>query len=457
MSYRILLVDDDETNLVFTKRLLSTNGYAVFTATSADEAIGILERSKSDFALVLLDHHMPGKNADVAIKEIKQKNPNQQVVVFSMDDTRETMREDFKAGACDFLYKNADNEALLGAIANFCEKYESDYRTIRSADFSRDERSAFIRQTGMIGVSNELFELSQKVRRVAKSQASILINGESGTGKELVARAIHSHSPRSNQPFVALNVAAVSSTLLDSILFGHKRGSFTGAVADHPGKFKQADGGTLFLDEIGDLKPELQVKLLRVLQERSITPVGSTKDVPVDVRIVTATHKDLKALVDQGLFREDLLYRINTVTIETLPLRERQDDIEPLVAYFAQEISKENRFEKSFNRRCLEVLKEQPWRGNVRELRSFIERHLIELEVKEILPEHLTSLSSNSKELSDPVTMQEIDDHIVDVKREFIRKALNETTSKAEAARRLGVAPNRLHYFLEKLGLRAES
>jgi DNA-binding NtrC family response regulator len=374
-----------------------------------------------------------------------------------MDDTRETMREDFKAGACDFLYKNADNETLLRAIGDFCAKYETDYRTIRADDFSSDERSAFIRQTGMIGCSKQLFELSQKIRRIAKSQATVLINGESGTGKELVARALHSQSLRANKPFVALNVAAVSATLLDSILFGHKRGAFTGAVADHPGKFKQADGGTLFLDEIGDLNSELQVKLLRVLQERSITPVGSTKDVPVDVRIVTATHKDLQALVDQGLFREDLLYRINTVTIETLPLRERPDDIEPLVAFFSDEICKQNGFEKSFNRRCLDVLRKQPWRGNVRELRSFVERHLIESDTREILPEHLSVLKGESTGTSEPITMQEIDEHVENVKREFIRKALNETDSKAEAARRLRVAPNRLHYFLEKLRLRNEA
>lgn len=454
MSYRILLVDDDETNLVFTKRLLTSNGYSVITATSADEALGILARAKNDFALVLLDHHMPNKTADVAIKEIKQQNPNQQVVVFSMDDTRETMREDFKAGACDFLYKNADNETLLRAIADYCAKYESDYRTICADDFSKDERSAFIRQTGMIGCSSKLFELSQKIRRVAKSQATVLINGESGTGKELVARAIHSQSPRADKPFVALNIAAVSATLLDSLLFGHKRGAFTGAVADHPGKFKQADGGTLFLDEIGDLNPELQVKLLRVLQERSITPVGSTKDVSVDVRIVTATHKDLNSLVDQGAFREDLLYRINTVKIETLPLRDRPDDIEPLVAFFSEEICRENGFQKSFNRRCLDILKKQAWRGNVRELRSFVERHLIESEAREILPEHLSIQVDETKETSAPITMQEIDEHVENVKREFIRKALTETSSKAEAARRLRVAPNRLHYFLEKLGLR---
>jgi DNA-binding NtrC family response regulator len=453
MNYRILLVDDDIENLKCNKRLLATAGYSVITASSAREAIEIFSKSRSDFALVLMDHHMPGMNGDEAIQAIKNLEPNQQVVVFSMDDTREVMRANFLSGASDFLDKNADNQILLAAVAGYCLKYEEIYRTIRIGNIEPNERIKAIREAGMIGRSDQLYDLCKQTKRIAQSHAAVLINGESGTGKELVAQAIHKMSKRSNAPFVAINIAAESAALLDSTLFGHKKGAFTGATIDHPGKFKQADGGTLFLDEIGDMNIDLQVKLLRVLQEKKINPVGSTREVAIDVRLVCATHKNIEKLVEQGLFREDLYYRINTMIIRTAPLRERTEDIEPLIAQFTAEICQQNGFRKVFNYRCLEIFAQQPWRGNVRELRSVVERHLVDSEVREIGPENLSPNLFTSKLVNSPQTMEEIDLHITGVKRELIRKTLVSSTTKAEAARKLSVAPNRLHYFLEKLGL----
>lgn len=307
----------------------------------------------------------------------------------------------------------------------------------------------------MIGKSESLFELCKRIQRVAPTSASVLILGESGTGKELVAQAIHKCSQRNKGAFIAVNIAAESSTLLDSILFGHKRGAFTGALADHPGKFKQADGGTLFLDEIGDMSLDLQVKLLRVLQEKVITPVGGTREMPVDVRIVAATHKNLEKLVELGLFREDLYYRINTMLMRTDPLRERAEDIEPLVAEFSDQICSQNKFRKLLNRSCLDVFEKLPWRGNVRELRSVVENILVNSDVREIGAEHLASfnLSGISAATKTPITLEEIDLHVQNLKRELIKKTLLKSPSKAEAARTLKVAPNRLHYFLDKWGL----
>ncbi len=455
MSYRILLVDDDSENLMVNKRLLISAGYSVVVAKSGSEAIEIFDKAKNDFALVMMDHHMPGMNGDEAVRAIKEIDPNQQVVTFSMDDTREVMKTSFKAGVADFIDKNSDNETLLTAIANYCAKYEANLRTIRNDNISLDERVKLIRETGMIGRSPQLFELCKRIQRVAPSAASVLVLGESGTGKELVAQAVHKNSNRSKGPFVAINIAAESATLLDSILFGHKRGAFTGAHSDHPGKFKQADGGTLFLDEIGDMNLDLQVKLLRVLQEKVVTPVGGTKETSIDVRIVAATHKNLEKLVEQGLFREDLYYRINTMLIKTTPLRERTDDIEPLVAEFTEQICKQNNFRKHFNRSCLEVFEKLVWKGNIRELRSVVENCLIDSEGREIGVQTLQSLiSSKPSAISEvPKTLEEIDQHIQNVKREMIKSTLLKSPTKAEAARKLKVAPNRLHYFLDKWGL----
>jgi DNA-binding NtrC family response regulator len=455
MSYRILLVDDDSENLSLNRRLLANSGYSIVVAKSGAEAIEIYEKARNDFALVMMDHHMPEMNGDEAVRRIKAIDPNQQIVTFSMDDTREVMKSSFKAGVVDFIDKNSDNESLLSAVASCCEKYEKNLRTIRGEDVSLDEREQLIRDTGMIGRSQALYELCRRIQKSAPTTASILVLGESGTGKELVAQAIHKMSPRNKGPFVAINIAAEPATLLDSILFGHKRGAFSGAIADHPGRFKQADGGTLFLDEIGDMSLDLQVKLLRVLQERVVVPVGGTKDVPVDVRIVAATHKDLPKMVEQGLFREDLYYRINTMILKTTSLRERTEDIEPLVAAFTEQICKQNGFRKFFNRNCLEILERLPWKGNIRELRSVVESYLVESESREVQVEKIQNLLGPTVvQKDDPKTLDEIDLHLQSVKREMIKSTLLTSPSKAEAARKLKIAPNRLHYFLDKWGLK---
>ncbi len=453
MNYKILLVDDDSENLDLNKRLLLTAGYHVTTVTSGADAIKAVKNAKKDFALILMDYHMPNMSGVEAIGEIRKIKSHQQVLAFSLDDTREVMRDNFKAGAVDFLDKNSDNEVLLSTVANYCEKYEKLYRKLEKTDMPSNEKEVLINELGMIGSSDKLYELVRQIKKIGPTMATILIQGESGSGKELVALAIHKSSQRSSGPYVAFNVGAESATLLDSSLFGHKKGSFTGAISDQLGKFRIAHGGTIFLDEIADLSLELQVKLLRVLQEKEITPVGSTKPLTIDVRVIAASHKNLKKMVEEGKFREDLYYRLNNIIVETSPLRERPEDIEPLVAHFSDEICKENGFIKHFQKRCLDIFKQYNWPGNVRELRAVIESHLVKSDKHIINPEDLSANLFEKSTSAAPITLEQIDEHVEDVKKNLVFDVMKSVGSKAEASRKLGISQNRLSYFLEKWGV----
>lgn len=453
MSYHILLVDDDRENLMVNEALLRVAGYQVKTVQSGQEAIDTIKAAKKDYALILMDYHMVGMSGAEAVAEIKKIKPNQQMLAYSLDDNRDVMRETFKAGVLDFLDKNSENEVLLSTVAAYCEKYEQNFRLLNDDDLTRSEKEDFIKKMGMIGRSEKLYELARQIEKIAPSKATTLIYGESGTGKELVARALHKCGDRAGGPFIAINIAAEPASLLDSTLFGHKKGSFTGATHDQVGKFQLANRGTIFLDEIGDMSLDLQVKLLRVLQEREITPVGAARPISVDVRIVAATHRDLPKLIAEGKFREDLYYRLSSVILETTPLRARPDDIEPLVIHFTREVCKENGFDRSFHRRCLEVFREYSWKGNVRELRSVVERHLIGSDSEIVRAEDLEALLYQKREIEDPRTLEEIDRYLHEKKRQMMADVMKSSSSKAEAARRLDIAPNRLHYFTEKYGL----
>lgn len=450
MKHRILIVDDDKDNLHDNKALLANAGYSVSTASSGQEAIDLLRNVKRDFSLVLMDYHMSGMTGAEAVRQIKEFKPDQQVVAFSLDDTRDVMRDTFRAGVADFIDKNSENDVLLNCVQAYCAKYDRLFRTVQHEDLPMSERAQLIRETGMIGQSESLFQLAKSIRKVAPTMATTLVLGESGTGKELVARALHQQSDRARGPFVAVNIAAESASLLDSSLFGHRKGAFTGAIGDQAGKFQLANKGTIFLDEIGDMSLDLQVKLLRVLQEREVTPLGASRPLQVDVRIVAATHKDLKAMVERGVFREDLYYRLSTVILTTSPLRERPDDIEPLVAHFVEEICKENGFARSIHRRCLEVFRQHTWRGNIRELRSVIERHLISCEAGVVRAEDLDAHLYQSAEERTPTTLEAFDSHFESLKKKLVVDTIKSSNSRAEAARRLGVQQNHLNYYLSK-------
>ncbi len=450
MSYKILVVDDDKDNLQPTADLLKVWGYKVKTAGSGEEAIKSVRAAKEDFALILMDYHMPGMSGAQTIQEIRKLKPHQQILGFTLDDSKGVMRENFISGALDTIDKNIENDRFKEIVLAYCAKFEENFRAI-SSEIEDDEKAKFILETGFIGRSYPLYRTCQEIRKLGPSSATILILGESGTGKELVAQALHRASDRSQKPFVAINIGAEPPALIDSSLFGHKKGAFTGAMHDHLGKFRQADGGTLFLDEIGDLSLELQVKLLRVLQEREVSPVGGTRSISVDVRIVAATHKNLEEMVKQGTFRQDLYYRIAGVTIVNPPLRERPQDIGPLVEQFTEEVCKQNGIRRAFQKKCLDVFVAYPWHGNIRELRAVVERHLIKSDVSLLKPEDLEASLYGSKVDTKPSTIKGIESYIMDIKSKMVLDIVNQSTTKADAARKLGVSPTHLHYILGQI------
>jgi two-component system NtrC family response regulator len=448
--YNLLIIDDDAKNLRATKSFLAANGFEVATATDSATALEMVE--KDEFALVLLDYQMPGMMGDALASLLLTKNPYQQIAMYSCDLSREAVKNCMRAGAVDFIEKTLAPQELLALVESYCNRYEMVSRTIRPAKDKSDARR-LIESVGMIGQSQPLAAMAATILKVAPaSTTSVLIRGESGTGKELVARAIHKLSPRANGQFVAINCGAIPKDLLESELFGHMKGSFTGAVADKTGKITLANNGTLFLDEIGDMAMELQVKLLRVLQEREIIPVGGKFPQKVNVRIVSATHRNIEDMVTKGLFREDLIYRIKVVEIEVPPLRARTEDIEPLVAHFTDGYNKKNASQKFFQRRTLEVLRRYPWPGNIRELESAVERHLVISNETMIRPEDLDlKLYESASTLSRGLTFAQFRDLRRDNELQFLEDTIEAASgNKAEAARRLQIAANHLQHLLNK-------
>lgn len=447
--YKILIVDDDVQNLKATRTFLVANGYEVKLSSSANDAIESLK--DEEFALVLLDYQMPEMMGDALASLLKKTNPNQQIAMFSCDLSRDALKQSMRAGAVDFIDKSIDPTDLLKVIESFCNRYEEAFRTIRPQN-SKSENKKLIEQVGMVGESPQLVECATNLIKVASiADTSVLIHGESGTGKELAAKAIHKLSSRAKGNFVAINCAAIPRELLESELFGHRKGSFTGAVFDKVGKFELANNGTIFLDEIGDMPMDLQVKLLRVLQEREIMPVGARSPIKVNVRIVCATHRNLESQIAKGLFREDLYYRVKVVQVNLPPLRVRLDDIEPLVAYFTDRFNKKNGMKKYFQRRTLDVLKRYTWPGNVRELEAIVEQHMVITEAPLIGPSDLDpKFYSKQAKNSLGLSFEEFRQQVHNEEIEFLQKTLREAGgNKAEAARRLGITDNHLRHLLK--------
>ena len=356
MSHRILIVDDNEDNILSTRVLLEMQGYLVDSVISAQQAIDLLRAGKKTYALILMDYDMPGMNGAEASREILKTRSKQLIAMYTCFDTMDVVKETLRSGLVAFLEKHTEPELLLARIAELCSKYDQTVKPIAS-DLSQGEVQRLVQSVGLRGQSKSLVEMASTIVKYAPQSQTVVIRGESGTGKELIAQALHALSPRKNNPFVAVNCAAMPESLLESILFGHEKGSFTGAMKNQVDKFALASHGTLFLDEIGDMPLGAQVKLLRVLQEGVVEPVGSNRDVKVDVRVIAASHRNLREQVDRGLFREDLYFRLNVLEIEVAPLRNRPDDIEPLVAFFTEEYCKSRGIEKHFERATLPFLK----------------------------------------------------------------------------------------------------
>jgi DNA-binding NtrC family response regulator len=375
-TQQLLVVDDDAAMRQLLASLFRDKGYPVEEAASADEA---LDRARdNEFDAVLSDIKMPGKTGIEMVGELRRIRPETPVVLMTAFGSIDSAVEAMRAGAFDYITKPFEPEAVLLTVERALERraLEEENRRLRRAV---DHTASFGELIGQSAAMREVFAL---IRKVAAGRSSVLITGESGTGKEIVARTLHFHGARADRPFIPINCTAIPEGLLESELFGHVRGAFTGAHTSKRGLFEKAHGGTLFLDEIGDMGLGLQSKLLRVLQDREIRPVGGTQSLKVDVRIITATNKDLDREIRAGRFREDLYYRLNVIPIHIPPLRERPEDIPPLVEAFVRKHSEGRR--RVVSPAALERLMAHPWRGNARELENVIERALALAEGDEI-------------------------------------------------------------------------
>ena len=451
----ILVVDDEPNYQIVLSELLKDEGFEVFTADSAAEGLPIVRGS--DLDLVLTDMKMPGMDGIEFLAKIKELDSELPVILITAYAEVERAVEAMRLGAFTFLAKPFSNQQLLAASRKALEHFA----LVRELRRLREEASPKAGFAGMIGKSPAMRTVYQLIEKVAPTASSVLVTGESGTGKELVARAIHSLSGRKDAPFISVNCAALSESLLESELFGHEKGAFTDAVAMRKGRFELAGGGTLFLDEIGEMAPRLQAKLLRVLQEKTFERVGGNQTLRADVRILAATNRDLKDEIERGTFREDLYYRLNVIHIHLLPLRERGDDIPPLVAHFVEKNSRALNRKLDISLEALRLLVSLPWEGNVRELENTIERAAILCENGVIGPDDVqpdgTAMPDNSRwseslDLSrfvpEGLTLNEIMDGI---EERLVRRALEEAEGvQAKAAEKLGLSKSLLQYKMKK-------
>jgi two-component system response regulator HydG len=447
---RVLVVDDDAALCDLLEGELERRGYACATATSSAAALEHLELEGTD--VVLTDVNMPGLDGIALCAHIAERRSGIPVIVFTAFGSLSTAIASIRAGAYDFVTKPIEIDALVLALD----------RAIRHRALERrvEVLSRALRDTGrfeaLIGESAPMRRLFTLLERLAPSEATVLIYGESGTGKELVARALHRRGPRGAGAFVAINCAAVPETLLESELFGHVRGAFTDARADHRGLLEQASGGTLLLDEIGDLPPGSQAKLLRVLEDRRVRPLGSAREVPIDVRVIAATHRDLEALVEEGRFREDLLFRVNVVRLDLPPLRARGNDVLLLAQEFLEQaMARASRPDLRLSRAAAEKLLEYSWPGNVRELRNCIEHAVALARDAEIavddLPERVRAHRAKDLVLpgQDPLALVPLEQ----VERRYILHVLDAVGgNRSEAARVLGLDRKTLYRKLASYG-----
>ena len=449
----ILVVDDDYAHRTMLKALLSGWGYEVREAD--DGAAAVESVGKEPLDLVLMDIRMVRVSGIEALEAIRRFNPALPVILMTAYASVETAVEALKKGAYDYLTKPLDFDELRLSLERALEHthLREENRLLRESLGSRFDRG------NLIGRSAAMTRLLDLVAQVAPSEATVLISGESGTGKEMIAGAIHANSPRSRGPFIRINCAAITETLLESELFGHEKGAFTGADRRKEGKFRQADGGTIFLDEVSEMSLGMQVKLLRVLQEREFTRVGGEDLIRVDVRVLAATNRDLLKFVAEGRFREDLFYRLNVVNLRVPALRERREDIPLLAQHFLKLFAEKNRKPlQGFTPRAMDRLLRYPWPGNVRELMNTVERGVVlaradildEQDVSPVLEAETVPAAAGQAADAPAVT----DASLEALEKAAILKTLDDTRgNKSEAARRLGITRRTLHLKLKKYGL----
>jgi two-component system NtrC family response regulator len=447
MTQKILVIDDDESLRRVLEYTLQEEGYEVFTAASGEEGLELFEERQP--ALVITDMKMPGINGFQVLKELKERSAEALVIIVTAFGEVDAAVKAMKLGAYDFITKPLSRDELKLTVKKALQflGLTEENRQLREKLSGRDDLK------NLVGMSPKMERLFASVRKVADTEATVLITGESGTGKELVARAIHTLSSRKSAPFIAINCAAIPRDLLESELFGHTKGAFTGAVKDRVGKFQLADRGTLFLDEVGDLPVELQPKLLRALQERIVEPLGGGKAQKIDVRVVAATNQDLEGAIADGSFREDLYYRLSVIPIHLPPLRERKEDIPLLVRHFTNKFGHAN---VTFTKGTLDALAMYSWPGNVRELENAIERLLIMRRGDEIgqddLPGKILDERTNKKRMifvlpDEGYPLEQLEKEVVE--ESLTRNNWNQTA----AARFLGIPRHVLVYRMEKYGI----
>ena len=450
-----LLVVDDESGI--RSALIQVFEYEGHEVRGAEDGLGGIEAAR-EFRpdVIFLDVKMPGLDGLDVLARLREEDPSTLVIMISGHGTIDTAVEATRKGAYDFLQKPLDTDRLLVTL-----RRALDLRGLTQS--MADLRSQVESRYEIVGTAYPIRQVLDRIEKVAPTDARVLISGENGTGKELVARAIHRLSPRGDRPFIEVNCAAIPSELIESALFGHIKGSFTGAVADQAGKFEQADTGTLFLDEIGDMSPDAQAKVLRALEQGVITRVGGSKQIEVDVRVIAATNKDLEHEIDEGDFREDLFYRLNVVPIQMPPLRERREDIPMLVQHFTDIMTqREGMSPRSFETAAIDRLQSFSWPGNVRELRNTVERLLILAEGDSVRAEDVdllaTARSGGGGLGGELLSTENFSDFKDGAERAYIQQKLRENDwNVAETARRIDMPRSNLYKKIEKYGLLRES
>ena len=448
-AYKILVVDDEPGMREFLEIMLSKEGYNVSVASNGEEAIQMLGKDEYDLAIV--DIQMPGINGIEVLKSTREDYPETTVIMITAFASHESAIDAMKLGAYDYITKPFKIDEIKLVISKSLDKKNLEEENTRL----KKELETKYGFENIIGSSNVIKQIFALIKRVAELKVNVLITGESGTGKELVARAIHYSGNRSQGPFIPVNCGAIPETLIESEFFGHAKGAFTGANKDKKGLFEEASGGTIFLDEIGDLPLHLQVKLLRVLEEKKVRPLGKTEPVEIDVRVISATNKTLEQQIAEGNFREDLFYRLNVIKIAIPSLRERKEDIPPLAMYFVNKYAQEmDKNIKGISNDALEELEKYHYPGNVRELENIIAR-CVALESSEVVnKESLPKLATDSEyiDLSDTINASDsIDSVLGDVEKQIIENALKSSRgNKTEAAKILGITLRSLRYRLAK-------
>lgn len=448
---KIWIVEDDRTIREAIEVILNKDGHIARSFRSAEEA---LDGHETDPDLLITDYKLPGINGIELVKKLKARSPYLESIVITAFGSIDLAVDAIKQGASDFLTKPFSPDELMLKVQQLSTLSRAKEQNQYFEDEMRDAFSGY----EIVGSSDEMKRIYALLTKVSKSESTILIQGESGTGKELIARFIHYNSRRSKGPFIKVNCAALAEGVLESELFGHEKGAFTGSIRQRKGRFELAHQGTIFLDEIADLAAGVQVKLLRVIQEGELERVGGEQTIRVDARIIAATNKDLNEMVRKSQFREDLYYRLNVIPIELPPLRKRKSDIPELVEFFLNRLARENKRKGiQLDPEAMELLLDYPWPGNIRELENVLERAVVLCDSDRITANELPFVheaSNGSSEVPIQIFNGNLDDRLADIEKQLLLKAMQEAHGvKTRAARSLGIKTSTLYYKLEKYGL----